>query len=110
MKTTTPSNDRVVSHRPASALVQRSFRCNLLDVHFLASASVVLGISQSELLRRILFSARDNFVKANLYSLPRDLRVIPVMMQALAKFNRGGRRQGTSQTQDTSAGADVSGV
>jgi hypothetical protein len=78
---------RVVSRHGDSDLRQRTFRVIPLDDHFLYAASTTLGISKSELLRRMIYEARMNFVKAGLYTAPKDLRAVPLMIEHLAKLH-----------------------
>ena len=63
--------------RPSQALRQTSFWASRHDLHFLASSATYLGISRGELLRRLLFAARERWLQAGLYSAPKDLTVFP---------------------------------
>ena len=89
MNNTRPPGLRLAFRKQHHDLRHISFLVSPLDQHFLYFASDYLGISQSEFIRRLLFSARGAYCKAELYKFPADLRSLALEMKVRAKARQG---------------------
>jgi hypothetical protein len=55
------------------------------DYHFLHTAALTLGISRAELVRRIFFQARSEFMRGGIYRVPEDLKSLRQLADEIAK-------------------------
>jgi hypothetical protein len=76
--------------KPTTTENRRHFATSVtdLDYHFVVSASRTLGISRSELLRRMIFETRNAFAKSGLYVVPTDIKSLRKIMDEEAKSSR----------------------